>query len=635
MNELLSGLNPEQREVALHRGHTLAVACPGSGKTKTLATKAALLLNEGSKVGAVTFTREAALELRERIVALANPGCKSRLLVGTFHSIDMLMAFPDKFKGEFGRAILNGMKSPFEKPWNIVKEGVRRSYVIRAMREAGLNMLLDEATAIIEHVKGSPHTLMVDPEKKAMVETYLRLMDESGHIDFQDIILNTNAALKNKTLSPLGVDYLLIDEYQDTDLAQFEWSVHHGKAGIPITAVGDDDQSIYAFRRALGYEGMDRFAKEFSAARILLGTNYRCHSEILRSAEKLIQRNTQRISKLLHAAKGEGGVVQWESFNDSSSEYTAVVEEGAKVAVQENASFAVIARTNKELLAIEGLLAKEGVPHRKTDGKSIFECPEVQVYAALLRSIIKPTPNDVDQVLAWAGMTEEDTREIRKLFGNIIRVGSVVDFKNSTISKSGIDIWRLFAKKHAQWTSAYQISNFSMINEGVSEWLDETLQKPHSIDVLKVAKQMFKVYVPNDSELNAAKAAGISLKQETLDEVLAKMRSIEMNLKDESKRGNKATQDDKNIKVWLLTAHGSKGLEFDRVWIVGLNTGSFPSDKSSLEEERRLMYVAMTRAREILWVSGTKEKKPSMFVLESELISSQSQAKQILLTESM
>lgn len=597
MNDLVAGLNPEQREVALYRGHCLAVACPGSGKTKTLATKAALQLNEGLKVAAVTFTRDAAIELRDRIVRLAEPGCKPRLLVGTFHSIDMLMAFPKKFKGEYGRNILAAMDSPFVQPWNIVKEGVRRSYVLRAMQQAGLKMMMDEASSIIERVKASPNAIDLDESHRVLVETYLALMTESKHIDFQDIILNTNAALRNKTLTPLAVDSLLLDEYQDTDAAQYEWSVLHGRAGIPITAVGDDDQSIYGFRRALGYGGMDRFAKEFNALRVLLGTNYRCHAEILRSAEHLITRNTERIDKILHANKGPGGIVHWETFPSQMEEYAAVAEE-AYIASQENAGFAVIARTNKELTNIQGAMVSRGVRYRRTDGRSIFDCPEVQVFAAILRCIIKPVPNDVDMVLAWAGMNNEDTAEIRRLFGTNIRIGSSIDFKNSKVSEDGAKKWRSFAKKHAEWGSALLTNSFRAINLGVYEWLDENLQKPNSPEVLRVARSMFDV------------------DNNTLQEQLQKCRNAELKSREDEKT------DDSESVAWLITAHGSKGLEYDRVWIVGLQAGEFPSEKSSLEEERRLMYVAMTRARNMLWVSATKEGKPSMFAYESNLLPS-------------
>lgn len=600
MNDILSELNPQQRKVALHLGHCLSIACPGSGKTKMLATKAATLLNEGEKVCAVTFTRDAAIELRERIMLLADPRAKGNLLVGTFHSVCMLMASPRKHKGEYGRAILAKMHSPFTAQWNLVREGVRVSYIIRAMRESGAKLQIREASALIELAKEAGQVpTHVDPDLQEMVSIYLKLMDEACVIDFQDIILRTNLALRDKSMSPLPVDHLLVDEYQDTDNSQYEWTAHHGRAGIALTAVGDDDQSIYAFRRALGYSGMERFSNEFSALQVQLDINYRCHSEILAAAETLIGRNTERIPKRLYAQKGEGGVVSCERFQDAFSEYAAAAEE-AYGALGERASFAVIARTNDELTLLQAAMHMRGVPHRKTDGRSIFDCPEVQVYAALLRSLIKPVSNDLDQVLAWAGMDSDDASKIRKLFGTSIIIGSKDDFTKARISARGIEIWRTFAKRHSAWTAQVEQGHLATVNFGVYEWLTETLQKPHNPAVLDAAQHMFAV-------------DGTSLEAH-----LAKMRSRELRQSQADKEDVRPGSDEP-VAV-LTTAHGSKGLEYDYVWIVGLNAGQFPSEKSSLEEERRLMFVAMTRARKALFLSFSKDRKPSMFILEAGFV---------------
>lgn len=597
MNNILSELNPQQREVALHVGHCLSIACPGSGKTKMLATKAAQLLNEGERVCAVTFTRDAALELRERTMKLADPRTKSNLLVGTFHSVCMLMATPRKHNGEFGRAILGKMVSPFSAPWNLVKEGVRVGYVIRAIRESGAKIHVRDATPIIELAKeAGTISEVLEPQLQEMVQIYIRLMEDAGVIDFQDIILKTNHALSDKSMSPLPIDHLLVDEYQDTDKAQYEWTAHHGRAGVALTAVGDDDQSIYAFRRALGYSGMERFAREFGALQVQLGINYRCRAEILSAAETLISRNTQRIPKRLFAEKGEGGVVTWERFKDSTTEYAAVAEEAAG-ALAEGASFAVISRTNDELTLLQAAMHARGVPHRKTDGRSIFDCPEVQVYSALLRSLVKPVSNDLDQVLAWAGMDVADASKVRKLFGASIIIGSKEDFLHAGVSDRGIEIWRTFAKRHSMLTAQKQQGHMATVNYGAYEWLAQTLQKPHNPAVLEAAHQMYEV---DDT---------------TLEEHLAKMSARELSQRQADKKDHDASM--AGPVAMLTTAHGSKGLEFDRVWIVGLQAGSFPSEKSSLEEERRLMFVAMTRAREALFISATKDKKPSMFVVEA------------------
>lgn len=600
MSDLVADLNPEQRLVALHTGNVLAVACPGAGKTKTMAAKAALQLDDGDWVCAVTFTRDAALELRERIMKLAHPSGKGRLLVGTFHSVCSLMASPKKFNGEFGRDILAQMRSPFRTPWKLVSEGVRMGYIIRAIRESGANVQLREASPLIEVAKEAGGVLEhLDAAEQEMVSIYLRLMEDAGVIDFQDIILRTNQALRDKTMSPLPVHHLLIDEYQDTDKAQYEWAAHHAKKGVRLTVVGDDDQSIYAFRRALGYSGMEQFATQFKAEQVLLGTNYRCHSEILAAAERLVQHNPVRIDKRLFAHKGPGGVVSWQAFKDNNAEHAAAAEE-AMCAIVEGASFAVIARTNDELTLVQAAMMSRGVPYRKTDGRSIFDCPEVQVYAALLRTLIKPVGNDLDQVLAWAGMEADDTRKIRKLFGESILIGSKEDFQSAKISEKGIDIWRSFAKRHNGWSQTKEQGFLGLLNLGVYEWLAETLQKPHSHAVLEAAREMYAV------------------REGTLEDQLARLKSQE---EKQSKNDKKQAENgDDERRVLLTTAHGSKGLEFDRVWIVGLDTGTFPSDKSPLDEERRLMFVAMTRAKDVLYVSGTKSKKPSVFVLEAGLV---------------
>lgn len=493
MKDLVADLNPEQRQVALHSGNALAVACPGAGKTKTMAVKAAINLDDGDPVCAVTFTRDAALELRERIMKLAHPSGKSRLLVGTFHSVCSLMASPRKFKGEFGRDILAGMRSPFAAPWKLVNEGTRMGYIIRAIRESGANVQPRDASPIIEIAKEAGGTLdHLDPAIQQMVDIYVQLMEDAGVIDFQDIILRTNRALREGSMTPLPVRHLLIDEYQDTDKAQYEWAGHHAKAGVHLTVVGDDDQSIYAFRRALGYSGMEQFAHQFRAEQILLGTNYRCHAEILAAAERLVQHNNQRIEKRLYAQKGPGGIVNYETFKDTATEYAAVAEE-AMGAITEGASFAVIARTNDELTLVQAAMMSRGVPYRKTDGRSIFDCPEVQVYSALLRTLIKPAGNDLDQALAWAGMEADDTRKIRRVFGSSIVIGSRDDFLNAGISAKGIDIWRAFAKRYAGWAQNKEKGFLAMINLGVYEWLAETLQKPHSHAVLEAARGMYAV----------------------------------------------------------------------------------------------------------------------------------------------
>jgi DNA helicase-2/ATP-dependent DNA helicase PcrA len=258
--DLLEGLNEDQRAVALCGDNAVVVAGPGSGKSTTLARKAALVLSDpGRRLAAVTFTREAAFELRERVVRYAGMDAAPRLLVGTFHSVMQLQSFPKMRKGNFSAEIIDGAKSGFgRKPWDIVKPGVWRQYVARAMADVGVDadIEFEDAVKIIEWVKSGKA-----PQERIheqLVKSYTEIMARNHVIDFQDILLKTIEGLKEGNVSPLNVTDLFIDEYQDTDDIQFQWGREHFKANIRMTAVGDDDQSIYAFRNALGYQGMLR-----------------------------------------------------------------------------------------------------------------------------------------------------------------------------------------------------------------------------------------------------------------------------------------------------------------------------------------------------------------------------------------
>ena len=586
----LSELNPDQLAAAMCEGHTLAIAAPGSGKTKMLSLKAAFLLSKGHRVVAVTFTRDAAHELLQRTLNVAGQDALPRLLVGTFHSINMLMCFPSRAKTGLGREILTAGYSKLREPWTIVKEGDRRSFVSRAIDAAKLDLTVADATSLIERVK-TDGVKPSDDAIETLCATYQELLDRQGNIDFLDILLKTNAAIAAGQVSPLQTDFLMLDEFQDTDQIQYDWMRQHALASSKVTCVGDDDQSIYGFRRALGYTGMQKFADEFRATRIVLGTNYRSHSEILRPADDLIKCNLGRNDKALVAAKGPGGAVEWEKFQDKFLEAEACAE-AARQATAENASFVVLSRTNRLLDAIELEFTNREIEHfRTSDTGSLLDLPAVAAVIAAVGCLVYP--NDlklVDKVLAWIGIGEADIRQILQKLWPVAEIISKAALAKLDIDREvKMKVFAL-ALKFRSWRALLDGGD-ALITLGMGEMLAQYATSPYESDMAKLGLKLFETEMP--------------LKQRymRLMNTIAEKRS--------------KTQEGK--LVTLMTAHGSKGLEFDRVWIVGAQDETFPAKSGQNEEERRLMYVAMTRARKQLVISAAGSKRESPFIGESKV----------------
>lgn len=594
-SDLLKHLNPEQLQAALCREHCLVVAPPGSGKTGTLAAKAATLLRQGkTRVAAVTFTRDSALELRHRILKLAGEDALPRVMVGTFHSIDMLMAFPKQTKSGMGSEILREMISPFTQKWSLVSNGARAHYILRAAKDAGIDAELPELSKNIEEFKASGIAL-ADKKISDLLNGYKNLLQRNGEIDFQDILLLTNDALRNGTMTPLPVDFLLLDEYQDTDAIQFEWAKFHAIRS-KITAVGDDDQAIYGFRNALGHAGMTAFERHFQAEKIVLGTNYRSKSEILSAAGNVIVKNLVREKKRLFAAKGPGGGVIWDRFASGHSEADACAIYAAKT-LNKNTSVAVIARTNRRLEMVHAYMVWRDVPCKRPDG-SLFDSPEFTLYQAIMMLWTKQTKKSMELHLTWRGLTQEDFEEIFKLFGTKLIVPSIKEFKNANVSDEGKKLYREFNTYALQWINLEKEAKFESLFAGINKWLDDAYHDKRSLARFVLCQKLFNPKkLPN----------GVS---QSLLERINKINDIAQPI-------GKKEKPDAEPQCILLTAHGAKGLEFDHVWIVGAEEEVFPDTTGSIEEERRLFYVAMTRAKEQLVITTHGTRSQSRFIDES------------------
>lgn len=566
---MLDGLNPQQLEVAQARRHCLAVACPGAGKTKTIASKAASLLSEpGTMVGAVTFSKDAAQELRDRILKLAGPRAKPRLIAGTFHSLG------------FRQIQRPGRRR------DIASDGDRTGLLIRVLAETGLNWKVEEAIPVIEQLKtGITHAIDGSPEA-ILYAAYEDALARNDKIDFQDMLRLSISGMEAGDIEPYAFTHLLVDEFQDTDPLQYKWVELHAAAGACVTVVGDDDQSIYGFRAAMGFRGMEGFATRFEAQRVVLGSNYRCRTEILSAADRLIQHNTDRIAKVLHAEKGLGGTILARRFNDEYEDAAAAVE-ALQPRLRANQSCAILARTNRVLDAIESVCRSYGVKYYRASGRSVLDQPEGALMCNLLQIVQRVKLNGLDAVLGFTGMSTRDLTALHNAMDATLVQKQKKELVVLGLSEDTATAYRGFMKRLAEWQSLCERQFYSLALEGVREWM--------------------MMYVRKE---NAERAV-----QATYDVIMRLSGSFSDRIEFLKRANNEPTPD----ALVLTTMHSSKGLEWDHVWITRSEENIVPDLKSPESEERRLFYVAMTRARETLTITSIRKNPPTRFIHESQV----------------
>ena len=567
---MLDELNPQQREVVEVRRHCLAVACPGAGKTKTIATKAASLIGDPRAiVGAVTFSKDAAVELRDRIIALAGTDAKRRLIAGTFHSL----AFKQ-------------LRGPGGARRDIASEGDRMGILTRVLAELGMNWKAEEAVPVIEKIKTEFGKTEPSSIEAQLYDAYQDALERNGKIDFQDMLRLAVLRMESGDIEPYAFTDLLVDEFQDTDPLQYRWVELHARAGTRVTVVGDDDQSIYGFRAALGFRGMESFASTFDAQRVVLGSNYRCRSEILSAADRVIRNNVERISKVLHASRGSGGIVATRRFEDEYADAVAAVEalQPKQAAGQ---SCAILARTNRILDPIEAVCRSHGVKYFRASGQSILNRPQGALMCNLLEVVQGKKQTGLDAALAHAGMSTRDLTALHQAMGAALVQKQKKELIELGLNEDTATAYRAFMKRLGEWQSLCARQFHSLALEGVLEWM------------LSYAKV--------DTAVRAIQATY---------EVISRLNGTFTDRIEFLKRDNNAPVDGAII---LTTMHSSKGLEWDHVWITRAEEGVVPDEKSPESEERRLFYVAMTRARDTLTIATIKKNAISRFVIEADV----------------
>lgn len=586
-------LNADQQAAVGHDGHSLVVACPGSGKTRVITIKIGSLLKRHarSKVCAVTFTRDASEELRRRVVSeIGAETFSRRCMVGTFHSLAIKQLRSHNAIGK------------------IVSPAEQRAYLKRAMALAAPEMDFETAIQLIECAK----TSFGDNEAKQspLYLAYSNLLARNKVEDLYDVLRRSVELMRSGDIKPINVQFMLVDEFQDTDHVQLSWVMEHVKAGTNVTVVGDDDQSIYGWRGALGYGGMQDFASQTDAKQITLAVNYRCHEEILSAADSLISLNDARVPKRLYASRGQGGKVRSLRYADRFAESEALADtiksvaipiEGASSALQcltvPHGDWGVLCRNRFILDLVEEALMAAGIKYRRSASESVWNRPPFVFILSLLRSIQTGANDGIDHALSHAltiragHMVAHSTitalhNELGSRFVHLLDDNYV---SYDSYDSRAAEVIRAFAKRASGWRQKCHEGKYSMVVRGVTDWFASFEEKEDR-----------RRFITSVGEL-ACKLKG------TLVQRANALSSRQEKDPDEEPDG-----------VALFTMHSSKGLEFNNVWIVGCDVETIPSPKSdNYSEERRLMYVAMTRAKDNLYMSSIITAEPSPFVIDS------------------
>ncbi len=550
----------------MYRGHTLVIAGPGSGKTRTQAEKCRHLLRSFPKepIMAVTFTRDAAQELRSRI--LKGLGYTPRnLSVGTYHVL----------------AIEQLKRAGKMKAKRLLSTSEQKGVLRRAWMPLSSSISWDEAVEAIDRYKSSLDPVIRDAPDGWLYRRYQDFLQEHNSLDFSDLLLNAVRGMRDGSVGPLPARFFLGDEAQDQDELQFEWLEHHIRAGAEATLVGDDDQSIYGFRRAMGYKGMARFENEYGARRITLSTNYRSAQSIVSASDRLIRHNSERMPKKLIAHCDLAGIVVYRNYASRKEEAAAV----AGAVKDQPDTWAVFARTVRMLDVVESALLKSGIPYTRVGAKRMWEKPHLGNMLSILRSLVTGETMGFEYLLAWAGISDEDINRLRPLSPD-----KIPEARNF-LPKNFREIIDNLVQRLGEWVEemARPEPRAGLVTHGVGDWLASVTKNDLFAEDFILAADTLARYSGTLSE---------------------RIHTTQFQRKNSRHKG-----------VSLLTLHGAKGLEFPNVFIIGVEEKNLPYDKSPVPEERRLAYVGITRAKEKLIMStGLAAATPSRFLVEAGLL---------------
>ena len=645
--DLLNDLNESQRKAVEYiDGPSLVIAGAGSGKTRVLTYKIAYLLQQGVKpwsIMALTFTNKAAREMKERIGKLVGQDLAQHLYMGTFHSI-------------FSRILrAEAQHIGFTNNFTIYDESDSRSLIKTIVKEMGLDEKVYKPASVHSRISMAKNNLMsaenyardkelYQADQRAKMPrvgeifiTYVQRCQQANAMDFDDLLTLTfklfqeHEDIRKKYADRF--DFLLVDEYQDTNHAQMRIVMQLCKEKERVCAVGDDSQSIYSFRGA-NIDNILSFQSRFKEAKLFkLEQNYRSTQSIVEAANSLIKHNSNQIPKDVYSKNDKGERLIYKPAYSDKEEALIVCREIKRIKRQDNcqySDFAILYRTNAQSRSFEEEFRKQGIPYRIYGGLSFFQRKEIKDVISYFRLVANP-----DDEEAFKRIINYPTRGIG----------------NTTVAK----IAACALDNHVSfWQVISSPEHYGLgVNKG-------TLAKLESF------RLMISGFVEKSASMNAfdlgdtiVKESGISAdiyksgsrdpedlaRQENLEELLGGMQSFVEECREEGREQEAyltdylqgvalltdldSKGDDDEPRVSLMTVHASKGLEFPTVFVVGLEENIFPSAIVStlreLEEERRLLYVAITRAEKHCILTSAKNRfrygkmefgNPSRFIKE-------------------
>ena len=614
MQNLIEGLNDKQKEAVLAtEGPCLVIAGAGSGKTKVLTHKIAYLLSEKNvkpwNILSITFTNKAANEMKQRVEKLVGEASQEMWL-GTFHSIcvRILRRFIDRIG--------------FDTTFLIFDSTDQRTLVKECIKSIGLDDKLFTDRSVLSEISNGKND-MLEPkayqvkyngdfrkEKIGKVyELYQKKLKENNALDFDDII---NYTIKILTENPDVLEYytekfkyVLVDEYQDTNKAQFMLvSILASKYGN-ITVVGDNDQGIYSFRGA-DITNILNFEKDFPGSKIVkLEQNYRCTGNILKAANAVIKNNENKYDKKLWTENEEGKLPCIYKAEDEYDEASYIVKQINMLKMEEYlklSDFVILYRMNSQSRAIEDIFRRENIPYKIIGGLKFYERKEIKDIIAYLRLIFNTSDN-----LSLKRIINEPKRGIGKT-----SLDNIQDISDKT-GKSMYEIIKYAEQYELNRVKANSIQFVEVIEElrkqinqiPISELIKLTLNKTGYVKALE-----------NENTIEAE--SRIQNLEEFLTVAIEFEEQMAENTLAEFLESISLTSDIDNMEesedtVTLMTLHSAKGLEFPVVFLVGMEEGIFPGYKSieeikELEEERRLFYVGITRAMQYLYLTCAKRR---------------------------